>query len=59
MPETSVQDLAAAPENSMVTLGKRTVNGVGVLPTVGKPTRTAPITQKMVENYSSSFVLIC
>ena len=43
-------------------LAERTVNGVGVLPTVGKPTRTAPITQKMsqvlVENYSSSFVLI-
>ena len=63
MPETSVQDFAAAPENSVVTLGGRTVNGVVVLPTVGKATRTAPITQKMpqvlVENYSSSFVLIC
>ena len=38
------------------------VNGVVVLPTVGKLTRTAPITQKMpqilVENYSSSFVLV-
>ena len=62
MPGTSAQDVAAATENSVVTLGGKNVNGVGVLHTVGKPTMTAPITQKMpqvlVENYSSSFVLI-
>ena len=50
------------PQKSLWSLKvERNVNGLGALPTVGKPTRTAPITQKMpqvlVENYSS-FVLI-